>query len=249
VNVTAISPASIRRDLACLSSMFGCAIDWEWIDVNPVSAYLRRRRKRGALRESPPRTRYLSHAEETALLAAAAPHVAAAIAFAIDTGLRTEEQFSLEWPLITSTRVRVPIGVAKNGRGREVPLLDRSAQISARLTRHIRSSFVFFNPETGTRYRNLDKGFRAACRRAGLKDVRWHDLRRTCGCRLLQDRGFSMEQVGAWLGHSSVKVTEKTYAFLGIEDLERKLEGSAQKPAHRAAHGRRKAAEKQGGEK
>lgn len=52
-----------------------------------------------------------------------------------------------------------------------------------------------------------------------IPDLVWHDLRRTCGCRLLQDRGFAMERVSAWLGHSSVKVTEAAYAFLDVRHL------------------------------
>jgi integrase len=52
-----------------------------------------------------------------------------------------------------------------------------------------------------------------------IPDLIWHDLRRTCGCRLLQDMGLSMEQVSKWLGHSSVKVTEKAYAFLEVKHL------------------------------
>lgn len=52
-----------------------------------------------------------------------------------------------------------------------------------------------------------------------IPDLIWHDLRRTCGCRLLQDRRMSMEQVSKWLGHSSVKVTEKAYAFLEVMHL------------------------------
>jgi integrase len=47
----------------------------------------------------------------------------------------------------------------------------------------------------------------------------WHDLRRTCGCRLLQDYQLPMEAVSKWLGHSSVKVTEKAYAFLEVKHL------------------------------
>ena len=58
-----VSAPTIRRDLACLSSLFGFAIEREIVDVNPVSAFLKRARKRG-LRESEARTRYLSHAEE-----------------------------------------------------------------------------------------------------------------------------------------------------------------------------------------
>ena len=68
------SASTIRRDLACLSSVFTSATDWEWIDdgSNPVPSYLRRRAKRG-LKEAPARTRYLSVEEETKLIAAASP--------------------------------------------------------------------------------------------------------------------------------------------------------------------------------
>ena len=53
----------------------------------------------------------------------------------------------------------------------------------------------------------------------GVTGIRWHDLRRTCGCRLLQDRKLSMTEVSKWLGHSSVLVTEKIYAFLFVDQL------------------------------
>ncbi|MFD1491044.1 phage integrase SAM-like domain-containing protein, partial [Ancylobacter vacuolatus] len=49
------SAPTVRRDLACLSSIYGFAIEKEWVEVNPVSAFLRARKKRG-LKESPPRT-------------------------------------------------------------------------------------------------------------------------------------------------------------------------------------------------
>jgi integrase/recombinase XerD len=65
---------------------------------------------------------------------------------------------------------------------------------------------------------------KAAARKAGIEDLTLHDLRRTCGCRLLQDYGASMEVVSRWLGHSSIVVTERCYAFLRVEDLHRAIE-------------------------
>jgi integrase len=112
-------------------------------------------------------------------------------------------------------------------------LLPRSAQILAQLPRHFRSRYVFCHAN-GDRFGHMDKGMKAARRRAGLNALRWHDLRRTCGCRLLQDHGLSMEGVKEWLGHHSVTVTEKAYAFLEIEDLHRAVQksaGAAQKSA------------------
>jgi integrase len=219
-------PPTVRRDLACLSSIFGCCIEWEWCDANPVPAYMRRRKKRG-LRESPPRTRYLSHAEEAKLLAHATPAVRRAIAFAIDTGLRREEQFGLTWDKVDLQQGCLWLdGTTKSGKPRRVPLLPRAAQILAQMPRHIRSPYVFCHG-SGDRLNNMEKGLKAARRRAGIRALRWHDLRRTCGCRLLQDRGLSIEAVKEWLGHESVVTTERTYAFLEYENLR----GAAQKPA------------------
>jgi integrase len=65
----------------------------------------------------------------------------------------------------------------------------------------------------------MNKGLKAAARRAGIEDLRWQDLRRTAGCRWLQRDGKSMEEVSILLGHSSVMVTETRYAFLEAEDV------------------------------
>lgn len=226
-----ITAATIRRDLACLSSMFGCAIEWEWTEHNPVPAFMKARKKRG-LREGAPKTRWLSHAEEAAILAAARdaeaePILHDAICLAIDTGLRADELFGLRWDQVNPARNQIEltdgprgnVGDTKNRRGREVPLLDRARTILGTLPRRLHCPYVLFNPETGTRYRGLGKGLAGAARRAKIRPLTWHDLRRTNGCRLLQDRGLSMEQVSRWLGHSSIVVTEKAYAFLETEHL------------------------------
>lgn len=220
----AASP-TIRRDLLCLSSMFThCQVDREWADANPVSPYLSMQRRRGRLKESPPRTRYLSHDEEPALLTAADYEFAGQMAFAIDTGLRKSELWSLTWSQIQGgyKEVWIPAEKAKGGRERRVPLLPRSAQFSAQLPRHLRRGDEpdwVFRKANGERYGERRKAFLAAIKGAGLKDLIWHDLRRTSGCRLLQDHGLSMEKVRDWLGHKSVTVTERSYAFLTVENL------------------------------
>jgi hypothetical protein len=77
---------------------------------------------------------------------------------------------------------------------------------------------VLVNPATGTRYVQMNKGLKAAMRRAKVEDLRWHDLRRTAGCRWLQRDGKSLEEVSILLGHSSVMVTKKSpAAAVGIE--------------------------------
>lgn len=228
-----VSNSTIRRDLACLSSMFSCAEDAEWITGNPVLIYMRRRAKRG-LKEAPPRKRYLNKTEEEKLLAACKANrngigkehviLCAAVAFAIDTGLRKEEQMTLTWSLVDLERkeVKVPDHRAKSGKGRTVPLQDRTLEILKTLPRG-GSPYVFFNGVSGTRYYNLRKTFGIAMQTAGIKEFRWHDLRRTCGCRLLQDKGLDILTVSKWLGHSSISVTERVYAFLETEQLHKAI--------------------------
>lgn len=234
------SAPTIRRDLACLSSLYSFAIEREIVDVNPVPAFLKRAKKRG-LRESEARTRYLNRSEEIKLLSSVADKriprpksnlnkhrkpkgprndvmLPAAIAVAIFSGLRQREQFDLTWDDVDleARLARIPAPRAKGRRSRDVVLFEPAIEALRTLPRHIKSRLVFWH-RNGARFRHLDRGFKSAVKRAGLRDVRWHDLRRTHGCKLLQEHGWSMEMVQAQLGHSSVVVTQKAYAFLEVE--------------------------------
>lgn len=51
-----VTTATVRRDLACLSSLYSRAEEWEWVTFNPVKPYKRGRAKAG-LKEGNPRTR------------------------------------------------------------------------------------------------------------------------------------------------------------------------------------------------
>src|SRR5215831_4978246 len=217
--INGVSASTTRRDLACLSSLLTCAVEWEWIDANPVPAYLKRRAKRG-LKESPPKTRYLTEEEEAKLLAAASSAVADAVILAIDTGLRKEELFSLTWPQVDFGRGIITTTTrTKSGRMRTVPLPLRSAAILGKLHRSNRIPYVLINPETLERYVSMKDGLKGAWQRAKIARLSWHDLRRTAGCRWLQRDGKRMEEVSILLGHSSVFVTERCYAFLEGEKV------------------------------
>lgn len=222
-----VTASTIRRDLACLSSLLRSASDWEWIDdgANPVPSYLRRRARRG-LKEAPPRTRYLTEAEEARLLQKASPAVRIAIVLAIDTGLRREELFSLTWPQVDLVRGTVQTTTqTKSGRARHAPLPARAGTILGTVPRRLDCPYVLVNPDTGGRYLQMNKGLKAAARRAGIVDVRWHDLRRTAGCRWLQRDGRTMLEVSVLLGHSSVQVTEQRYAFLEADAVAEAVSG------------------------
>lgn len=140
-----------------------------------------------------------------------------AIAFAIDTGLRAEEQWSLTRAdfNFARRRVRVRAETAKSSKSRWVPLLPRAFEIAERLRVNNRSDFMFWRYD-GERVEHTwaFRLFQKVVAAAGLTEhLEWHDLRRTCGCRLLQDHDMPIDKVSHWLGHSGVVVTRRHYAF------------------------------------
>ncbi len=217
---------TIRRDLACLSCILSYCEEWEWIEdgKNIVPAYMRRRRRKG-LKEAPGGTRYLTLDEESALLATCSEPARTAIILSIDSGMRDQEIMGLTWDRIDFKNGTIRTGKkTKSGKDRYAPLAHRSAQALAAHPRHIKSPFVFCHDD-GKRYGRMVKAFSTAARRAGLDDICWHDLRRTFGVRRLRGEGCnmsSMQEVSEMLGHSTVAVTERSYAFLDGEKTAQK---------------------------
>jgi len=68
--------------------------------------------------------------------------------------------------------------------------------------------FLFTNPETGLPLKDVKTAFKSACRRANIKNLRFHDLRHTFASRLVES-GVDLITVKELLGHSTVKITER----------------------------------------
>jgi integrase/recombinase XerD len=218
-----VSDTTIRRDLAFLSSMCAMATRWAWLDTNPVTSFGKR-----TLKEARPRTRFLSHAEYEALLANAADHVRPAITLAVETGLRKEELFGLMVSAIDLARREVTLDQTKSGVPRRVPLSDSAiATIKALLGQQGRPKtlYLFVKPD-GTRYADMKKGFAAACRRATITGLRWHDLRHTFASWFVQSNG-DLYHLSRILGHATVQMTTR-YSHLRTGDLHAELRRVAQ---------------------
>jgi integrase len=157
------------------------------------------------------------------------------------TGLRQGELLALRWRDIdwVAGRVRVrrnfvrgEFGTPKSHRSsRSVPLADR---VSAALERHHQASvydddddLVFGHPELGKPLdrSKLLKRFKAAARRAGLRDLRFHDLRHTFGTKMA-GAGVPMRTLQEWMGHRDFKTT-LIYADYAPSAHERQLVESA----------------------
>ena len=114
--------------------------------------------------------------------------------------------------------VRGQYGTPKSERSeRSVPLADR---VAGELDRHFQRSqyqgdddLVFPHPATGNPLdrSKLLKRFKRALKEAGLRDLRFHDLRHTFGTRMA-GAGAPMRTLQEWMGHASFKTTSEVYA-------------------------------------
>jgi len=130
--------------------------------------------------------------------------------FAVNTGCRSGEICRLRWdwevsvPEIDDSVFIIPDSVAKNGQERIV-VLNRIARKVVEGERGKHSRIVFtYRGERLTRVRN--HAWKRARDRAGLPQVRVHDLRHTFGHRL-RAAGISFEDRQDLLGHKSARIT------------------------------------------
>ena len=68
------------------------------------------------------------------------------------------------------------------------------------------SEAYVFATETGERVRSVKTAWRATCRRAGIADLHFHDLRREFACRLLESSA-DLHDVRDFLGHANITTT------------------------------------------
>lgn len=91
--------------------------------------------------------------------------------------------------------------------------LTASLAAALKAMEHLRSKLVFCNMDgSPLSLDQLHELLWGACRRAGLRRMRWHDLRHTFASQLVS-AAVPMRQVQEWLGHSTITMTMR-YAHL-----------------------------------
>ncbi len=158
------------------------------------------------------RRRYLLDEEEPRLLSVLAgslAHLRRPVIVAIGTGMRRGDQLNLRKEQVDLQRNVLWVPNSKSGKEYPVPMNAEVRTIMLELVReNLGSAYVFVNPKTGKPYADLKKGFAEACRLAGIRNLRWHDLRHTFGTRL-GEAGFSEATIAELMGHSSVATTRR----------------------------------------
>lgn len=208
-----LSPKTINNQLSVLRAALTCAEEWGHLSSTPRVRWLK----------VPPRPdRFLTDDECARLLAhpVADAQCRLMVLVGLRTGLRRGELLALKWSSVDLDRRTITVQEnfveghllpPKNNRIRRVPIAPDLWRELAAVER--REGLVFSN-----RYgRIIDentaaKHLRALCDAQGVRRIGWHLLRHTFASQLVT-RGVSIRTVQAFLGHTTVQMTER-YAHL-----------------------------------
>lgn len=201
-------PATINRHIATIKHMFTKAVDWQMVGEET----LKRVHKVNLLEENNRRLRYLSTEECQKLLNECDSHVRPIVTVALHTGMRKGEILGLTWDNVDLKSGFILLDRTKNGERREVPINTTVRAALQSSPRRLDVRYVFYDGATGKRYGDVKKGFNGACRRAGIKDFHFHDLRHTFASHLVM-AGQDLTTVKELLGHKTLAMTLR-YAHL-----------------------------------
>lgn len=213
-----VKPATVNRQLACLKHMFTKALDWEMVN----EATLKRVRKTKLFAENNQRLRYLSIEDCQALIAACDSHLKPIVIFAINTGCRRGEILGLTWDRVDLKHGFILLDDTKSGKRREIPINQTLYKTFHGIIRRLDIPFVFWNPETGDRYRDISESFKTACHRTKIEDFHFHDLRHTFASQLIM-AGVDITTVSKLLGHTNLTMTLR-YSHLAPSHLQSAVE-------------------------
>lgn len=222
------------RALDSLASMLAWAVGEGIIHASPAS---------GVKRYQPRRMQRFLSAEELARLGEAVaamesegalhPYAAAVIRLLATTGCRKGEILGLQWPFVDFERRVLDLRDSKTGE-RPVPLGAAALAVLADLAR-IKSAagqpaWVFPAGRGALGHYSFPyRDWQRVAARAGLANVRLHDLRHSFAS-LAVSSGTSLYVLSKLLGHSSQRMSER-YAHLGDDPLRAAADATARRVA------------------
>lgn len=214
-----VSGSTVKKEMDMLSKMLTVASQEFGIVLpfgNPV-ANVRKPKAASA------RTRRLEGNEEERLFkqctASRSPCLLPAVQLAIETSMRQGELLSLEWQNVDYQRrlaLLLDPEKIKNGETRAVPLTSKAIAILKSLPKRKTGAVLPVQRIT------LFHAFKAACARAKIKNLTFHDLRHEAISRLAERGDLSTLELSAISGHKTLQML-KRYTHLQAETLAKKL--------------------------
>jgi integrase len=219
------APGSANRLLIMLRYIFNLAIRWEvpGITKNPTANV-------PLFEENNKMERYLTKDEARRLYVQVKTSENTMLQYIIPmlimTGARKREALNAQWTDFNLAKGLWRIPISKSGKARYVPISDGVAQLLSNV-REVQATWpaamqpcpwIFPNPQTGKPYVSFFTAWNTARTKAGLADVRIHDLRHSFASFLINN-GRSLYEVQKILGHTQVRTTQR-YAHLSQDTLQ-----------------------------
>ena len=145
------------------------------------------------------------------------PQLKYIVALLLLLGCRKRELLDSKWEQFDLERRSWRIPLSKSGKARHVPLSSAVVGFLAQLPRWNGCHYVVPNPKTLKPFTGIHVSWNTARKRAGLADVRMHDLRHTFASNLV-NAGHSLFVVSKALGHATTQMSER-YAHLSNETM------------------------------
>jgi integrase len=203
-----------NRVLSLLSKALNLAELWGYRpdNSNPcrhVKKYAEQKRERFLNAEEIERLRSILDAEKAA--GKELPSVLYAIELLLLTGCRLNEILTLRWKEVDIEKKCLQLSDSKTGK-KTVYLSPAVLDILMVIPREAENEYVILGKKKEAHLINLQKPWRRIRKKAGLEDVRLHDLRHTFAS-VAAANGFSLPVIGALLGHKQTQTTAR-YAHL-----------------------------------
>lgn len=198
-----VAPATVMQDFIYIGVVLDTA-ESMWEAQPRMDEFKKAKkvlRKLGVIAESEQRDRRVSD-EEMRIIAETSNDffpMAELMRFAVLTAMRRGEQFGIRWDDIRDDGRSIIIRQRKHPKKKRdelVPLLPEAQEIIQRQPKISEKIF----PQNG---KSVSTTFKREGRKAGIEDVRWHDLRHE-GCTRLFELGFDMSAVSLFSGHKDM---------------------------------------------
>ncbi len=218
------APYSANRVITLLRVMFNLAEEWGYFKgENPASKI--------SLFPEEKRDRFVRKSEFPALINALGqepnPFIRGFFIVCLFTGARKSEVLSMKWADVDFDELTWRIPNTKTGRPHTLPLARPVVFLLRALPKVGDNPHVFPSYGKSGHLADLTKAWARVKDRAGLHDVRIHDLRRTLGSWMV-GAGASLPLIGKVLNHSRPSTTA-IYARLPTEAVRKALEDNAER--------------------
>jgi integrase len=151
---------------------------------------------------------------------------AKAIELLLLTGARRNEITHARWEYVNLQQKTMLVPLSKSGKPRTISLNKAACYLISRLPSRGESPWLFPSPITGRPCPALYYPWVRVRKRAGLTNLRLHDLRHSYASNLVNG-GVSLYVVQQLLGHTNPRTTQR-YAHLEQETLAKAAEVAAE---------------------